>query len=200
VLMAAAGPIVVAAFALVKEGHRAALLLLVIPALALTVAIAARLFLLAVLRLEFEKRWYVVTDRSLRIREGVITVREMTVNFANIQNISISQGPIQRALGIADLRVETAGGGGGASRQEQSAIENLHTARFRGINNASEVRQLIQDRLRHLKDSGLGDREELSIPASAPHPSAFVSALREVHAEAVALRQWLTRAWNGDRE
>src|SRR5262245_44733616 len=35
-------------------------------------------FRLAVLRLEFERRWYVVTDRSLRIREGVVTVREMT--------------------------------------------------------------------------------------------------------------------------
>jgi len=31
------------------------------------------------LRLDYEKRWYVLTDRSLRVREGVWTVREMTV-------------------------------------------------------------------------------------------------------------------------
>ena len=41
----------------------------------------------------------------------VVKVREMTVTFANIQNAPVNQGPIQRALGIADLQVETAGGG-----------------------------------------------------------------------------------------
>ena len=68
-------------------------------------------FAFAVLRLDFEKRWYVVTNRSLRIREGVVHVREMTITFANIQNLSVMQGPIQRWLGIADLQVDTAGGG-----------------------------------------------------------------------------------------
>ncbi len=66
---------------------------------------------LALVRLNFEKRWYIVTDRSLRVREGILNVREMTVTFANIQNISISHGPVQRAIGIAELRVDTAGGG-----------------------------------------------------------------------------------------
>ena len=50
------------------------------------------LFSFAVLRLDYEKRWYIVTDRSLRIREGVLNVREMTVMFANIQNVSVMQG------------------------------------------------------------------------------------------------------------
>jgi hypothetical protein len=39
------------------------------------------------LRLNYEMRWYKVTDRSLRIRAGVWNVREMTMTFANIQNI-----------------------------------------------------------------------------------------------------------------
>ena len=138
------------------------------------------LFAFAVLRLDYEKRWYVVTDRSLRIREGVLNVREMTVMFANIQNVSVMQGPIQRPLGIADLQVETAGGGGAHSNQKQLG-PNLHTAWFRGIDNAEEVKQLIQERLRALKDSGLGHREEMH---SAP---ALLAALRAVHAEAVAL-------------
>ena len=47
-----------------------------------------RFFALALVRLDFEKRWYLVTDRSLRVREGVVNVREMTIMFANIQNIS----------------------------------------------------------------------------------------------------------------
>ena len=142
----------------------------------------------AVLRLNYEKRWYVVTDRSLRIREGVVTVREMTVTFANIQNLSVVQGPIQRVLGLSDLKVETAGGGS-ARPNEHQAARNLHTAWFRGIDNAEEVRQLIQQRLRALKDSGLGDREEQRAVHSAAADAAFIRALRAVRDEARALRK-----------
>jgi membrane protein YdbS with pleckstrin-like domain len=196
VVVALVIPIATAALALVRQGQPLGLLLTLLPLIVLLFGVPGCLFNLAVLRLEFEKRWYVVTDRSLRVREGVVTVREMTVNFANIQNISISQGPIQRALGIADLRVETAGGGGGSSHHNQhQPSENLHTAWFRGISNANEVRELIQQRLRLLKDSGLGDREELSPPSPSlrsatgflPSPG-LLAALREVHAEARALR------------
>ncbi len=143
------------------------------------------LFSLAVLRLNYEKRWYVVTDRSLRVREGVVTVREMTVTFANIQNVAVMQGPIQRALGLADLQVETAGGGSAHANQKQIG-PNLHVAWFRGIDNAEEVKVLIQDRLRKLKDAGLGDHDDHA-PQAAAAP-AFLDALRAVHAEACALR------------
>jgi membrane protein YdbS with pleckstrin-like domain len=186
VLVAVVIPCVVLIFNLTKEGKGWGSVLLLIPALVIGLLVVSNLFALAVLRLNFEKRWYVVTDRSLRVREGVTTVREMTVNFANIQNISISQGPMQRALRIADLRVETAGGGG-AVRAKQ-VTENLHTAWFRGIDNANEVRELIQQRLRRLKDSGLGDHEELLSPGKVEQSPDLLAALRAVHTEAAALR------------
>jgi membrane protein YdbS with pleckstrin-like domain len=183
------------AITLTKQGKTWAILLWLIPVAAILLTIAGILLLLAILRLDFDKRWYVVTDRSLRIREGVTTVREMTVNFANIQNISISQGPLQRALQIADLRVDTAGGGGGGSPGKERS-ENLHTAWFRGINNADEVRELIQQRLRRLKDSGLGDHEENApnVPSAKLEFSvAMLAAIREIHTEAAALRQTVDR-------
>ncbi|MGI8435470.1 MAG: PH domain-containing protein [Chthoniobacterales bacterium] len=146
-----------------------------------------RLFALALLRLDYEKRWYLVTDRSLRVREGVLRIREMTITFANIQNISISQGPIQRLLGIADLRVDTAGGG--AQTSEKKGQENLHSVHFRGVNNAEEVRALINTRLRQLRDTGLGDHDEkIAAPPTAPI-TTWISALRERAEEATALRR-----------
>lgn len=178
------------AVALVKQGNKSGLLLLLIPGLVFALLIAFRLFALALVRLDFEKRWYVVTDRSLRVREGIIVVREMTVTFANIQNIAISQGPVQRALGLADLRVDTAGGGA-VNAQKQSG-QNLHTAWLRGVNNAGEVRQVIQDRLRHFKDTGLGDHDDR--PAAAQlTASAVLAALRDLDHEARALRETVTR-------
>ncbi|MDQ3120191.1 MAG: PH domain-containing protein [Verrucomicrobiota bacterium] len=163
------------------------------PAIIATAIVIQRLIALALLRLDFEKRWYLVTDRSLRVREGVLKIREMTITFANIQNISISQGPIQRLLGIADLRVDTAGGG--AQTNEKEGKENLHGVRFRGVNNADEIRELINLRLRELKDSGLGDHEELVQPAA--HPEYLTTGLlppaREILAEATALRAAIAR-------
>src|SRR5207249_3022813 len=112
------GPTLIASFAIHNHFRFEELLVLAIEGVALSIHLLGSVFFLAVLRLDYEKRWYVVTDRSLRIREGVVKVREMTVNFANIQNISISQGPLQRILGIADLRVDTAGGGGRAANPQ----------------------------------------------------------------------------------
>jgi membrane protein YdbS with pleckstrin-like domain len=187
-------PIVVVTLSSLHGGSSWPAVFSIVPLVLLVSFAGISVFSLAVLRLEFEKRWYIVTDRSLRIREGVVAVREMTVNFANIQNISISQGPLQRMLGIADLRVDTAGGGGAVSTPHQK-VENLHTAWFRGIDNADEVRLVIQDRLRHFKDSGLGDHEEhgmvkvgTSAESGFEFSGAFKSALKQMRAEVVALR------------
>jgi len=150
----------------------------------------------AVVRLNYELRWYIVTDRSLRVREGVATIRETTMTFANIQNLSIHQGPIQRMIGIADLRVRTAGGGssdeGGDSNQQGGRSDSMHIGYFRGVDNAGEIRDLILARVRSLKDSGLG--ENVRAPAGAPPPQP-VAAARLVLDEARALRAVLA----GDR-
>jgi uncharacterized membrane protein YdbT with pleckstrin-like domain len=158
----------------------ASFLMFFIAVVVFAVFLLLQLFSLAVVRLDYEKRWYVVTDRSLRVREGILNVQEMTVNFANIQNISISQGPIQRLLKIADLKVDTAGGGGVMQAQGQHQMRNLHTAFFRGVSNAPEIRELIQSRLRHLKDSGLGDHEEVATANKVQAQSSMTDALRGI--------------------
>jgi len=110
------------------------------------------------LRLDYELRWYKVSDRSLRIREGVVFVREMTMTFANIQNIEIVQGPIQRLFRIADLKVESAGGSIVAMPQKNRNPEmtGFHVAYFRGIDNAEEIRDLMRSRLEKYRTAGLG--------------------------------------------
>ncbi len=177
-----------------QEKHLPAALVLGLPQLIILFFLVGRLFSGLLVRLDFEKRWYLVTDRSLRLREGILNVREMTITFANIQNISISQGPIQRALGIADLRVDTAGGSSAAGHDKKGKAQSLHTAFFRGVENANEIRELIQKRLRELKDSGLGDHEEVAREeANRSSPSEIATSLlpvlREIAEEASALRR-----------
>ena len=69
--------------------------------------------------------------------------------------------------------------------------QSLHTAWFRGVENANVIRELIQRRLRELKDSGLGDHEEAVAaigPAGTIASDQLLAALRAVAAEATVLR------------
>jgi len=143
----------------------------------------------AMARLDYELRWYIVTDRSLRIRAGLASVQETTMSFANIQQVVVSQGPLQRLLGIADLRVQSAGGGGG-SQHEHGGRESLHTGIFHGVDNANEIRDLILERLRIFRQAGLGDPDEIEHSMPAPVATSVARlAAQELLQEARALRR-----------
>jgi hypothetical protein len=118
----------------------------------------------------------------------------MTMTYANIQDISVTQGPLQRLFGIADLKVVTAGGGGGGeARQHQGTLFDMHTGYFRGVDNAPEIRDLMLDRLRRLRDAGLGDLDDAGAASStspvheAPTPADVLDLLRAIHDEARTL-------------
>jgi membrane protein YdbS with pleckstrin-like domain len=144
-------------------------------------------------RLDYEMRWYIVTDRSIRIREGVTSVREMTMTFANVQNLAIEQGPVQRLLTISDLRVRTAGGGGGEHSDEEieKLAGSLHIGYLRGVDNAKEIRDSILGRLRQLKDSGLGDPDDRAVAVRDPAATSRTSPTT-----LAAARSLLTEARN----
>ncbi len=163
-------------------------------------AVAFWLFLVGMgyltVRVDRDLRWYMVTDRSLRIREGVWFVREMTMTFANIQNVSVSQGPLQRMFGLADLVVQTAGGGG--VPQQGAAAASMHMGRFRGIADAQGVRDFVLARMKAAGGAGLGDADQAALASPTVAPAvpaaplggddAVLAALRDLAAEAARLR------------
>jgi uncharacterized membrane protein YdbT with pleckstrin-like domain len=154
----------------------------IVGAIALAIEI---LFGWMILRLDYELRWYMLSDRALRIREGIISVTEKTIALANIQNISVRQGPLQRLLGVADVEVKTAGGGGKSELEHKrrgGGGEPMHVAYFRGVGNAEEIRDLLREGVRRQRDSGLGDPDE-------PQRDDTSAAVAELLAEARALRK-----------
>lgn len=118
----------------------------------------------SMLRLGYEMRWYMVSDRALRIRYGIYSLREQTMTVANIQNMAVKRGPLQRLFGIADLEIRTASGGGSDDDDEDSLNRGL----LQGLDDAEEVRNLLMASLRQTRDSGLGDPDdEAALPAPA---------------------------------
>jgi membrane protein YdbS with pleckstrin-like domain len=142
-------------------------------------------------RLDYTMRWYIVTDRSLRIRSGIWDVQEATMTFANVQHIGVTQGPLQRLLGLADVTVSSAGGGSAAAAHE-GHVHSGHLARFEGVANAHEIRELIVERLRQYRDAGLGDPDDAHSASAAPSEleaaRALLEAARELRASLEASR------------
>jgi hypothetical protein len=81
--------------------------------------------------------------------------------------------------------VEVCSAGGGSSAKGGGGG---HIGRFEGVSNANAIRDLMVERLRQYRDSGLGETS----PATVPSPDHATDAARAVLAEARALREFLT--------
>ncbi len=125
------------------------------------------------LHLRYDTTWYVMSERSMRIRRGLWVIEETTITFENVQNVKLTQGPLQRHFGIADVMVDTAGGSSGGKRERgrtghQGVIEGVTQE------DAARLRDIILARLRRSSSAGLGDEDHR--PATAATGSTGVVA------------------------
>lgn len=130
-------------------------------------------------RVDFELRHYLVGDRSLRVAQGAWKREEVTLSYANVQNIEVNQGPLERLFGFKSLTISTAGA------DSTPGNENSHLVTMVGLQDADEVRGLILGMLKHQRDSGLGEpgARLAQRPTSLP-----VGRLQEIRTAALALR------------
>ena len=124
----------------------------------------AGLFRLITLRLQYDCTWYVLTERALRIRRGLIVIKETTITYANIQNISLQQGPVERLFSLSNIKVETAGGGGGDAKDDSLG----HSGQIQGVEDAELLRDLMMDQVRLHRSGGLGEGETSTAPSGEP--------------------------------
>jgi len=71
---------------------------------------------------------------ALELRHGVLTLRRSIVPYFRVQHVDLSQGPVERVLGLARLKVHTASAGTDAS------LPGIELAQ------AEELRRLVLDR------------------------------------------------------
>src|SRR5215208_6872029 len=66
---------------------------------------------------------YTVTGNSFRLRQGVLQKNERTIPLEHVQSVDIVQGIIQRAFGVVEVRIETAGGGASEPDASLAALD-----------------------------------------------------------------------------
>lgn len=163
---------------------------------ALFIAIAPDIVAYVIVHLRYDTTWYVMTDRSLRIRTGILAIRETTITFENVQNVKVQQGPLQRHFGISTVVVETAGGGSGGTPGQPGHVPALNQGRLEGLANGEAIRDLIMSKVRASTSAGLGDERRGAEQSRKPRPAlgpAHMNALRSLRDEARALHAASTR-------
>jgi putative membrane protein len=122
---------------------------------------------------------------GVHMRWGILFRRQINLTYARIQDIHLTSGFIQRWLGLADIRIQTASGSAGAEMTIEGLLE------------FEAVRDFLYARMR-------GTRKPVAVatPASAPpHETAeAVGLLREAVHELRAARQALERRAEGTRD
>jgi membrane protein YdbS with pleckstrin-like domain len=151
---------------------------------ALVVAVVPDVIAYVAIHLRYDTTWYVMTDRSLRIRRGVWIIQEMTITYQNVQNMRITQGPVERHFGIARLTVETAGASADP-HQGRGGIGNR--AMIEGVRDPQRLRERILDRLKRSRGAGLGDLDDERARGGGAWTAEHVAVLREIRDELAAL-------------
>ena len=112
------------------------------------------------------------------------------MSISNLQQVVVSQGPLQRLLGLWNVKVRSAGGGAGGGGEYEKGREDMHVGYFHSVANGEEIRDLILERLRRFRESGLGDPEEHHRPLviATGGRAPLLEIAREFAVEARALR------------
>lgn len=162
------------------------------PPVWIVTALAVLLFVPTILlsyfstRVDYDLRYYVLTDRSVRVREGAWNVQEKTITFANVQNVRVEQGPLERLFGFSNVRIDTAGGG--VVQAGKHAVAMPHGVTLAGLEDAGAIRDAILAKVRVRADAGVGDHDERDthgVGWTAPR----LNALRELATAARVLRE-----------
>jgi membrane protein YdbS with pleckstrin-like domain len=81
-------------------------------AVALPAAVVAAVVIGPVQTLRWRRWSWRLTDAAIELRSGVLTRRHVVVPHFRVQQIDVLEGPIERLLGLATLRVTTASASG----------------------------------------------------------------------------------------
>jgi membrane protein YdbS with pleckstrin-like domain len=143
------------------------------------------LVLMPLLFFRYETMRFRFDAEGVHMRWGILFRRQINLTYARIQDIHLTSGLIQRWLGLADVRIQTASGSAGAEMTIEGLLE------------FEAVRDFLYTRMRgYRKPTAVAAVSRMPAPVP-PNPEA-VALLREAVAELRAARLALERRGSHD--
>ncbi|MET0928871.1 MAG: PH domain-containing protein [Aeromicrobium sp.] len=100
---------------------------------------------------------YVIDGTELRISSGVVTKSSRRIPYERIQSVDIAEPLVARALGLAELRIEMAGG-----------KDSRSTLKFLRLEDAGDLRRILLSRAHGLAADPVEDERRSVITRVAP--------------------------------
>jgi uncharacterized membrane protein YdbT with pleckstrin-like domain len=135
------------------------------------------IILMPLLFFRYETMRFSFDAEGVHMRWGILFRRQINLTYARIQDIHLTSGFIQRWLGLADVRIQTASGSAGAEMTIEGLLE------------FEAVRDFLYARMRGLRKG----TTPAAAPAQAIETPEAVALLREAVEELRAARVALER-------
>ncbi len=140
----------------------------------MTIVVIYGISVVPLVLLQYLRFRYAVTPEEIVIHSGVFTYKHRNIPVERIQNIEIEQSLLPRFLGLAKVKIETAG-----SRTTEGVIE------FVDLERARAIRETVRALQRAKSEDASVDPEDVGLLTSPERPSEFVN---EQHLPAEAPR------------
>jgi membrane protein YdbS with pleckstrin-like domain len=120
---------------------------------------------------------YAINSQAVRSTGGVFWRKHVTIPFGMITHVDVTQGPVERALAIGTIHVQTAGAGGAeAARAELKLV---------GIRDLDGIKETVMERIRAYRTPGAAPEPR------KPGPEADARIMERMLEELSAIRKVL---------
>ncbi len=128
---------------------------------------------------------YRFDDEGVSMRWGILFHREINLTYARIQDIHLVSNVVERWLGLARIKIQTASG----SSKAEMTVE--------GIAGYDSLRDFLYARMRGTRGDSAASSGAATVQSSAT--AELTATLRSVAEELKLLRQALANSSGGDR-
>lgn len=142
--------------------------------------------LMPLLFFRYETMRFRFDAEGIHMRWGLLFRRQVNLTYARIQDIHLTSGLIQRWLGLADIKIQTASGSSGAEMTLEGLME------------FEAIRDFLYTRMRGYRDGAQGTHDAPA-HAAGDQGSQAAQLLREAIDELRAARVALERRAGGGR-
>ncbi len=120
------------------------------------------------IELKYRTYTYYLAETEIIIRSGVLRIERITIPFEKVQNVNVSRSILERILGLATIKIETAG-----------TIPTEAEGLIPGVGSYRDVVDEILEHMKHTHAAELRVHEETVVPETTKALEEELAALKD---------------------